>query len=395
MSRARELRAKVSRDGGEALDSRLDSQRQRRRRQLQATRKLLDDLSFGKEEKGNPGSSIADVATDSYSIVSQNQLEMIHNLTTTKTNDQHVHPPNHAATSPASLDPTSNVSVRETPMGEGRGRGRGRGRTIRSGSSGHSSLGMQPEIRVGGSSDREGRDVKAACVQMSDAAKAYLESRRVPDYKEGEEGKLSLLREGLARARSSGKENKENNRDRANERSTAIPSCALERFMDPSEYTASDFLPPKKQSIPSSPPHQRGTLVKLGRPDEDAESVVEIELIECEECGRSFAPKIFEKHWNDGQPRCLAAAKKRTVFNSAKARISNNSALNAEEREGVLAANKKAAKEMKRKKKRGGNKKKGGKSKWEAQSQEFREAMKANRLISKAESEGKPAHYYL
>lgn len=240
---------------------------------------------------------------------------------------------------------------------------------------------MQPEIRVGGSSDREGRDVKAACVQMSDAAKAYLESRRVPDYKEGEEGKLSLLREGLARARSSGKEN--NNRDRANERSTAIPS---------------DFLPPavaKKQSIPSSPPHQRGTLVKLGRPDEDAESVVEIELIECEECGRSFAPKIFEKHWNDGQPRCLAAAKKRTVFNSAKARISNNSALNAEEREGVLAANKKAAKEMKRKKKRGGSKKKGGKSKWEAQSQEFREAMKANRLISKAESEGKPAHYYL
>ncbi|EJK75909.1 hypothetical protein THAOC_02350 [Thalassiosira oceanica] len=345
MSRARELRAKVSRDGGKALDSRLDSE--------------TNVLRESKEEKGNHGSSIADVATDSsYSIVSQNQLETIHNLTTTKTNDQHVHPPNHAATSPALLDPTSNVGVRETPMGEGRGRGRGRGRTIRSGSSGHSShgthLSQTSEIRVGGG--REGRDVNAACVQMSDAAKAYLESRRVPDYKEGEEGKLALLREGLARARSSGKEN--NNRDRANERSTAIP-------------------------------------IKLGRPDEDAESVVEIELIECEECGRSFAPKIFEKHWNDGQPRCLAAAKKRTVFNSAKARISNNSALNAEEREGVLAANKKAAKEMKRKKKRGGNKKKGGKSKWEAQSQEFREAMKANRLISKAESEGKPAHYYL
>ena len=243
---------------------------------------------------------------------------------------------------------------------------------------------------------------------MSDAAKAYLESRRVQNYKEGEEGKLALLRKGLALARSG----KENNRDtdRASERPNSIPvkkaarddGALLERFMDPSEYTASDFRPPITQAVPSSSPQRpppthllfqdekRGT--KLGQQDQDADSVVNIELVECEECGRSFAPKIFEKHWNDGQPRCLAAAKKRTVFNSAKARISNNEALNAEEREGVLAANKRAAKEMRRKKRKGGSKKN---SKWKAQSQEFREAMKANRLIAKAESEGRPGDYYL
>ena len=213
------------------------------------------------------------------------------------------------------------------------------------------------------------------------------------------EGKLALLREGLALARSKGKEN---NGAIANERSKAIlpmekaahDESAMERFMaaSPNDFTASDFPPSKKHSLPSSPKHHR-TPVELGQQDEDAESVVEIDLIECEECGRSFAPKIFEKHWNGGQPRCLAAAK-RTVFNSAKARISNNSALNADEREGVLAANKKAAKELKRKKKKGGSSKKQD-GKWKAESQQFREAMKTNRLISKAESEGKPAHYYL
>ena len=55
---------------------------------------------------------------------------------------------------------------------------------------------------------------------------------------------------------------------------------------------------------------------------EDEESVVEIELIKCECCKRSFAPKVYEKHFDDdGQPKCLAQmSKKRAVFNSAKVR---------------------------------------------------------------------------
>ena len=55
---------------------------------------------------------------------------------------------------------------------------------------------------------------------------------------------------------------------------------------------------------------------------EDEESVVEIELIKCECCKRSFAPKVYEKHFDgDGQPKCLSQmSKKRAVFNSAKVR---------------------------------------------------------------------------
>ena len=61
----------------------------------------------------------------------------------------------------------------------------------------------------------------------------------------------------------------------------------------------------------------------------------------------------------------------------------------------VLQVNKKVSKELS-KKKNGKWKKKSKKSdKWRQESNNFREAMKTNRLISKAEREGKPAHYYL
>ena len=181
MARARELRAKVKDDSRLDLDSSGTNAvlaRQRRRRQLDATKKLLDNLSFGEEKEAE-----SEVAAESYGIVSSNQLKMIHNLPSTaaheekesereREDDCHLHPPIDVA------DPASNI--REKPLGEGRGRGRGRGRTIRSGSS---SLGTQlshssSEIRADSSGERG--------VQRSDAAKAYLESRRVPSYKEGE-----------------------------------------------------------------------------------------------------------------------------------------------------------------------------------------------------------------
>lgn len=55
---------------------------------------------------------------------------------------------------------------------------------------------------------------------------------------------------------------------------------------------------------------------------EDEKSVVEIKLIECDFCKRSFAPKVYEKHFDrDGQPKCAnQMSKKRAVFNSAKVR---------------------------------------------------------------------------
>jgi hypothetical protein len=54
----------------------------------------------------------------------------------------------------------------------------------------------------------------------------------------------------------------------------------------------------------------------------DEASVVDITLIQCDCCKRSFAPKIYEKHFDsDGTPKCaVASEKKRAVFDSAKVR---------------------------------------------------------------------------
>ena len=59
---------------------------------------------------------------------------------------------------------------------------------------------------------------------------------------------------------------------------------------------------------------------RTGNDSGDEQSVVDIELIECECCKRSFAPKVFDKHFDDkGQPKCARFLdKKRPVFNSAK-----------------------------------------------------------------------------
>ena len=56
-----------------------------------------------------------------------------------------------------------------------------------------------------------------------------------------------------------------------------------------------------------------------GDPDDEA-SVVDIPLIQCDCCKRSFAPKIYEKHFDrDGTPKCaIASEKKRGVFDAAK-----------------------------------------------------------------------------
>mmetsp|Transcript_4121 Transcript_4121/g.9252 ORF Transcript_4121/g.9252 Transcript_4121/m.9252 type:complete len:275 (+) Transcript_4121:125-949(+) len=130
----------------------------------------------------------------------------------------------------------------------------------------------------------------------------------------------------------------------------------------------------------------------------NGDEVVEIKLIKCDCCKRSFAPKVYEKHFDsDGQPKCATTLdKKRPVFNAAKARIANNLNLNSDEQKQVLQINRKVTKELSKKKQGKGSKKRSKKgTKWRDESNNFREAMKANRLISKAEKEGKPAHYYL
>lgn len=73
-------------------------------------------------------------------------------------------------------------------------------------------------------------------------------------------------------------------------------------------------------------------------------------------------------------------------------RILNNTQLKPEEQRVVISGRKKVVAEMRQKAKGRATKKS---DKWRQQSEEFREAMKSNRLVSKAQREGKPAHYYL
>ena len=61
---------------------------------------------------------------------------------------------------------------------------------------------------------------------------------------------------------------------------------------------------------------------KGGEDIDDEASVVDIELVKCDYCKRSFAPKVYEKHFDcNGQPKCVGIHdKKRQVFDSAKVR---------------------------------------------------------------------------
>lgn len=74
-------------------------------------------------------------------------------------------------------------------------------------------------------------------------------------------------------------------------------------------------------------------------------------------------------------------------------RILNNSHLQPDEQRVVISGRKKVVAALRQKAK--GNISTKRDDKWRQQSEEFREAMKSNRLIAKAQKEGKPAHYYL
>lgn len=128
----------------------------------------------------------------------------------------------------------------------------------------------------------------------------------------------------------------------------------------------------------------------------EEEEYVEIETIKCGSCGRSFGRPAYEKHFDaDGNPKCETKFNnKRKVFNSAKARIKNNNHLSKEEQKVVIDGRKKVVKEL-RAKSNGTARPKKSSDKWRKESDSFREAMRANRLMAKAQKEGKPVDYYL
>ena len=208
--------------------------------------------------------------------------------------------------------------------------------------------------------------------EKEQAIQSYLKSRQVPDYKEGECEKLAILRQRLV-ARRQKRQNAlqldGGNGDKGTQPASSSVqkpvnskslkekdnSNSLER-LDPNDFTAKDFQTSSskssKRAISSSPPrvqmqhdvrddgiHHEPTTPSMDRShmssstrrskmhadidDDDEASVVDIQLVQCDCCKRSFAPKIYEKHFDsDGQPKCASVMdKKRPVFNSAKVRI--------------------------------------------------------------------------
>ena len=131
----------------------------------------------------------------------------------------------------------------------------------------------------------------------------------------------------------------------------------------------------------------------------DDNEVQDIELVYCEHCEKSYAPATYKKFCQtldeNGVPKCIAMRnKKRRVYNSAKIRITSNSHLNSDEQRQVITSRKKVVSDL-RDKAKGKKKSKKSSALWKKQSDDFRKAMETNRLITKAEKEGRPSHYYL
>ena len=285
---------------------------------------------------------------------------------------------------------------------------------------------------------------------VSSSLQSYLKGRLVPEFKEGDCTKLTNLRQRLVARRrkrgmlsntlggaapigrviqssqsrrsvgSSSSSTREGATERSghtnpsrfggNSRATNQDLRSLENQagLNPNDYTARDFQQSRETNtryqesdamVTSSPPvstpesnddgstdeksNDDGSAVVANNDDDEA-SVVDIELIQCDNCKRKFAPKIYDKHYNNGQPRCIQmAVTRRPVYNAKAVRIGNNATL--DQKDQMLANHAPygddAAKSSSKRK--GGNKKN---SKWREESEAFREALRANRLVSQEET---------
>ena len=408
-----------------AIMSSREIQRQRRNRQLVETQRLLDqfaDAGVVDDEQRRVSSSNDSVrsgrvsAYGSYGSIeaqvasSQQLLGRSHGRDKKYPAD----PPigDYAVSDARQFDyASSRISesraVRKTshrqPGQFGRGRGRGRSATTTSSSSRQVEASLQssnPFPRDYNTVDT-GTLAQQRHAPNESTAKSqcfYLKDHRVPEHKEGECDKLAVLRQRLAARRRmreaalEGEAKKENvepsmpsmekpRNFRVNNES--LPRHELSNRQHSNQQDADDT----NRSLRSFQNNTERQLnlnasTESGESIVSEKSVVEIELIKCDCCGRSFAPKVYEKHFDStGQPKC-ASDKKRPVFNSAKARIANNSNLNQDEQRQVLQMNKKVTKDLTKKKNGKGRtmEKMRRSSKWREESRAFRDAMKASRL---------------
>jgi hypothetical protein len=281
---------------------------------------------------------------------------------------------------------------------------------------------------------------------VSKSLQSYLNGRRVPEFKEGDCTKLTNLRQRLVARRrkremsnntlvviapigrviqssqsqrSVGSSTKEDATGRSSHTNPSrfggnsqanqdVRSLDNQATLNPNNYTAKDFQQSSRETnswyqesdtMVTSPPistpesNDDGTDDKsnddsgdVANDDEEA-SVVDIELIQCDNCKRKFAPKIYEKHYNNGQPKCIQmAVMKRPVYDAKAVRIGNNDTL--DQKDQMLLANHAPYGDgiKSSSKKKGGSKKN---SKWREESEAFREALRANRLVSQEENKKK------
>ena len=435
-NRARELRSKIKEqrsvdngdDASNAIMSSREIQRQRRRRQLEETQRLLDrfaDTEVDEERRvssnhslrsGNVSSYRHGSSIDSQVASSQELLGSSHRREKYSTDLV-----DYAASEARQLvDKKSSQmilaesrSVRETshrqPGQFGRGRGRGRSgsggatSTTQVGSSLQSSKPFPRDDNdiMETTRNRQGQDRNNFSTSIESTSKPqcyYLRDHRVPEHKEGECDKLVVLRQRLAARRRMRELALEGKKEQTiepsqhgmeklrNVTSEVVPhELSTQQYAKPFSRNTNNDVDDSNCSYRSSynsNATQMNVSTESGGSIVSEKSVVNIELIQCDCCGRSFAPKVYEKHFDSsGQPKC-ANDKKRSVFNSAKARIANNSNLNQDEQMQVLQMNKKVTKDLKKKKSGKGRstEKIRRSSKWREESRNFRDAMKASRL---------------
>jgi hypothetical protein len=391
MNRARELRSKITElrderssesgivDAASIVSSARELQRQKRSRQLAETQRLLEQFA---------DVEVADVAS---SVETSTQI------------------------------PNDSRFETRIPLGRGRGRGRsGSGgggsamTALASSSSRHvgsllqsDNLNMnKPFLRDTAELPCDRRSKKDDNIRPQQCY--YLRDHRVPEEKEGECDKLVVLRQRLA-ARRRVRERELVGVGRDEEQpitSIELPMQGLgistQQRVKKNDIVSHPSLPVEdystqqgmfehkddesSRSYRSSFNNNNATARQMNVSNTESgsdsivseKSVVDIELIQCDTCGRSFAPKIYEKHFDaDGNPKCSKQTRRRPKFDSAKNRIANNSNLNSDEQMQALKMNKKVVKELKKKK--SGASRSRRSSKWREESRAFREAMKASR----------------
>jgi len=390
-----------------------ETQRQRRSRQLEETQRLLDQFADAKMDDNKRVSSNHSVRSGSVSLYRHGSIEAQVASSQELLGRSHGRDKyssdimDYAAFEARQHDKKSSQmivaesqSVRETshrqPGQLGRGRGRGR-----SGGGGTTSSHRQVESSLQSSTpfprddntmetyDRQRQDRNNSSTSIERTLKTqcyYLRDLRVPEHKEGECEKLVVLRQRLAARRRMRELALEAKMEQALEQNSRDVTSHAVLHEHSTQQNSRRF---SQMDVDDSNRHYRSSYnndatqmnVSTGSVGSE-KSVVNIELIKCGCCGRSFAPKVYEKHFDSsGQPKC-ANDKKRPVFNSAKARIANNSNLNQDEQMQVLQANMKVTKALVKKKNGKGRsmEKIRRSSKWRDESRAFRDAMKACKL---------------